>query len=163
MENQREHYQHILLFYFLKGKSAVQAQKKLCDVYGKDCLIECQCQRWFTHFRFGNFNMQNAPHIGRPTTTDDDKIKALSKTYRRMKTREIAEKLDISISTVCLHLQQLDYLNKLDVWISHKLKEIHLTKHINICDSLLSRNQNDPFLKRIITGDEKWIIYFNVV
>ena len=80
-----------------------------------------------------------------------------------MTTREIAEKLDISNSTVYLLLQQLGYVNKLDVWVPHELNEIHLTKRINICVSLLNRNQNVPFLKRIITGDEKWIVYDNVV
>jgi len=27
---------------------------------------------------------------------------------------------------------------------------------INICDTLLKRNKIEPFLKRMITGDEKW-------
>ncbi|GFV25186.1 histone-lysine N-methyltransferase SETMAR [Trichonephila clavipes] len=29
-------------------------------------------------------------------------------------------------------------------------------------ESLLKRHENDPFLKRIITGDEKWVVYNNV-
>ena len=36
------------------------------------------------------------------------------------------------------------------------MNEIQLTKRISICDSLLKRNETDPFLKRIIRGDEKW-------
>ncbi|KAJ0176797.1 hypothetical protein K1T71_007976 [Dendrolimus kikuchii] len=28
-----------------------------------------------------------------------------------------------------------------------------------ICDSLLRRNETEPFLKKLITGDEKWITY----
>ncbi|GFX81750.1 histone-lysine N-methyltransferase SETMAR [Trichonephila clavipes] len=28
--------------------------------------------------------------------------------------------------------------------------------------SLLKRHENYPFLKRIITGDEKWVVYNNV-
>ena len=34
---------------------------------------------------------------------------------------------------------------------------------ISICDLLHKRNENDPFLKRMVTGDEKWIVYNNVV
>ena len=41
-------------------------------------------------------------------------------------------------------------------------KEIHLTQRISICVSLLKRNAIDPFLKRLITSDEKWIVYNNV-
>ena len=59
--------------------------------------------------------------------------------------------------------KQLGYVNKLDIWVSHKLNEIQLTKRISICDSLLKRNETDPILKRIITGDEKWVVYDNVV
>jgi len=59
-------------------------------------------------------------------------------------------------------LKQLGYVKKLDLWVPHQLKEIHLTQRISICDSLLKRNEIDPFLKRLITGDEKWIVYNNV-
>jgi len=33
---------------------------------------------------------------------------------------------------------------------------------ISICESLLNRNKIDPFLKQIVTDDEKWITYNNV-
>ena len=35
-------------------------------------------------------------------------------------------------------------------------------QRISICDSLLKRNEIDSFLKRLITGDENWIVYNNV-
>ncbi|GFU56072.1 mariner transposase [Trichonephila clavipes] len=31
---------------------------------------------------------------------------------------------------------------------------VDANRHIDVCDSLLKRHENDPFLKRIITGDE---------
>ena len=77
---------------------------------------------------------------------------------RRSTTREITEKLNISHTCVKRHLKQLGYVNKLDIWVPHKLNEIQFTKRISICDSLLKRNETDPFLKRIITGDEKWVL-----
>ena len=80
MNNQRDYYRHILLFYFLKSK-------KLSDVYGENGLIERRCQCWFAHFRSGNFNVQDALHTGCSTTTDDDKIKALIETNQSMTTR----------------------------------------------------------------------------
>ena len=43
------------------------------------------------------------------------------------------------------------------------MNEIQLTKRISIRDSPLKRNETDPFLKRIITGDEKWVIYDNIM
>ena len=78
-------------------------------------------------------------------------------------TREIAEKLHMSHTCVEKHLKQLGYVNKLNIWVSHKLSEIQLAKRSSICDSLLIRNETDPVLKLIITGDEKWVVYDNVV
>ena len=48
-------------------------------------------------------------------------------------------------------------MSKLDIWIPHEFKEIHLTKRINACHLHLKRYEFDACLKRIITGDEKWI------
>ena len=108
--------------------------------------------------------MKDAPRSGRPTEVDDDdKIKAMIENNRRSTTRQIAEKLNISHACVERHLKQLGYVNMLVIWISHKLNEIQLTKRISSCDSLLKRNETNPFLKRIITSDEKWIVYDNVV
>ena len=60
------------------------------------------------------------------------------------------------------HLKQLGYFPKLDTWLPHELKETHVTPRINSCDLLKKRNENDPFLKRLITGDEKWVVYNNI-
>ncbi|XP_025158757.1 histone-lysine N-methyltransferase SETMAR-like [Harpegnathos saltator] len=46
--------------------------------------------------------------------------------------------------------------------VPHDLTEKNLMDRISICDSLYKRNEGTPFLKQIVTGDEKWIIYNNV-
>ncbi|GFW66535.1 histone-lysine N-methyltransferase SETMAR [Trichonephila clavipes] len=43
-----------------KGKNAVQARKKLTDVYGEGVLTVRQCQNWFAKFRSGNFDVEDA-------------------------------------------------------------------------------------------------------
>ena len=75
MEDEKQHFRHILLFYYRKGKNAVQARRKLCDVYEEDVLTERQCKNWFAQFRFGNFNLEDAARSGRPRKADADKIK----------------------------------------------------------------------------------------
>lgn len=155
-------FRYILLFYFRKGKNATQACEKLRKVYGNDALTERQCQRWFAKFRSGDFDVNDAPRSGRPMKADDDKIKALIESNPRYTTQEIAETLNIGQSTVHDHLKKLGFVSKLDVWVPHELKEIHLVNRLTICDLLLQREENDPFLKRMITGDEKWIVYNNV-
>ena len=45
-------------------ENAVQARKKLYDVYGEKSLTERQCQNWFARFRSGNFDPKDAPRSG---------------------------------------------------------------------------------------------------
>ncbi|GFW37538.1 histone-lysine N-methyltransferase SETMAR [Trichonephila clavipes] len=66
----------MLQFADLKGKNAVQARKKLTDVYGEGVLTVRQCQNWFAKFRSGNFDVEDAPRSGRPVEADKDAIKA---------------------------------------------------------------------------------------
>ncbi|GFX73403.1 histone-lysine N-methyltransferase SETMAR [Trichonephila clavipes] len=77
MESDKQHFRHISLLYYRKGKNAVQARKKLTDVYGEGVLTVHQCQNWFAKFRFGNFDVEDAPRSGGPVEADKDAIKAL--------------------------------------------------------------------------------------
>ena len=63
--------------------------------------------------------------------------------------------LKIPKLTINHHIQRLGLIKKLEIWIPHELKEIHLTKRINACDFDLKCNEFDPFFERIITGDER--------
>ncbi|GFW45806.1 histone-lysine N-methyltransferase SETMAR [Trichonephila clavipes] len=118
MESDKQHFRHILLFSYRKGKNAVQARKKLTDVHGEGVLTVCQCQNWFAKFRSGNFDVEDAPHSGRPVEADKDAIKALVDTNRRITTREIGLRLNLSNSAVYDHLKGLGLSSKLDVWVS---------------------------------------------
>jgi len=140
MENRKQHLRHILLFYFRKGKSAVQARKKLLDVYGEDVLTQRQCQNWFTKFRSGNFDVEDAPRSGRPVEADEDQIKALIDANRRITTRDIAERLNLSNSTVHDHVKRLGFISKLDIWVPHFLTERNLLRRIDAC-GLMTRQK----------------------
>ena len=96
MENQKEQYRHILLFYFRKGKNASQAHKKLCAVYGDEALKERQCRNWFDKFRSGDFSLKDEKRSGCSVEVDDDLIEAIIDSDHHSTTREIAEKLHVS-------------------------------------------------------------------
>ncbi|GFU33415.1 RNase H domain-containing protein [Trichonephila clavipes] len=59
----------------MKDKNAVQARKKLADVFGGVLTVR-KCQNWFAKFRSGNFDVEDAPRSGRPVEDDKDAIKA---------------------------------------------------------------------------------------
>ena len=60
------------------------------------------------------------------------------------------------------HFKRLAFVSKFNTWVPYKLKKIYLVRRIIIIsDSLLRREENDLFLKRIITRNDKWIVYNN--
>ena len=150
MECKNEHFCHILLFYFREGKNVAQAAKKLRDVYGEEALKEKQCRNWFDKFHSGDFSLKDERRSGRPNEVDDDQIKAIIESDRHVTVREIEEMLKIPKSTIDRHIQRLGLVKNLIFGFHMNLK-----KRINACDLHLKRNDFDPFLKRIITGDEK--------
>ena len=46
-------------------------------------------------------------------------------------------------------------------WVLHYLSEKCKMQRLSICSSLLLRNKNEDLLERLITCDEKWILYDN--
>ncbi|EZA61570.1 Histone-lysine N-methyltransferase SETMAR [Ooceraea biroi] len=89
-----------MLFYYRKGKNASQVTNSICSVYGEGALAERTVRKWFAKFRAGDFNLKDQERSGRPSTTDDDQIETLIENNPRYTTRELAEILKISKTTV---------------------------------------------------------------
>ena len=49
----KQHFGHIMLYYFKKGKNTTETQKKICAMYGKGTVTDRMCQKWFAKFRAG--------------------------------------------------------------------------------------------------------------
>ena len=94
---------------------------------------------------------------------DDDILKEMVKENPWQTTRDLAAKLGVDYTTVFHHLKNLNMVCKLDVWVPHKLSEKNFLDQYSACSSLLSHHECEPFLDRIVTGDDKWIVYDNVV
>ncbi|GBP72405.1 Histone-lysine N-methyltransferase SETMAR [Eumeta japonica] len=71
----------------------------------------------------------------------------------------LAEDLEIHHKTVLIYVKIVGYTKKFDTRIPPELTKRNLMHRVLVCDSLLKRNETEPCLKRLITGDEKWITY----
>lgn len=162
MEDKKVHFRHIMLFYYCKGKNATQTHKKICSVYGNNAITIKTCQNWFQRFRAKKYVLEDAPRSGRASVIDSDEVSTLIAANRHLTTREIAAMLCVDQSTVVRRLHSLGMVNEYDVWVPQELNDTNLLDRINSCDSLLKRHHNGSFLKRLITGDDKWILYNNV-
>ena len=67
--------------------------------------------------------LDDAPPLGRPVEVDSDQIETLIEKNQCYITREIADMLKISISSIENHLHHLGYVNHFGVWLPHKLSE----------------------------------------
>ena len=50
MEENTQHFQHIMLSFFKTGKNATETQKKICAVYREGTVTDQMCQKWFAQF-----------------------------------------------------------------------------------------------------------------
>ncbi|EFN78260.1 Histone-lysine N-methyltransferase SETMAR, partial [Harpegnathos saltator] len=114
---------------------------------------------WFARFRSGNFDVKDKSRSGRPITEKADEILEKVQQDKHISSVDIGIELGIDHKTVLNHLHKAGYKKKLDVWVLHELSAKNMIDRINICDALLKRNEIEPFLKRVITDDEKWIMY----
>lgn len=161
MEDKKMHLRHVMLYYYKKGKNASQTCRKICSVYGDNVLAESTVRKWFVRFKSEIFDLKDKDRCGRPSIVDEDPIQNEIENDPHSTTRSIAETLQISHMSVGRHLKKLEYINRYDIWIPHNLNENQLMVRVSICSSLLIRNKRDPFLRRTITGDEKWVIFDN--
>ena len=58
-------------------------------------------------------------------------MKAIIESNHHITVREIAKQLNVSQTTIENHIRCLGLVKKLDIWVPHELKEIHLTQRIN--------------------------------
>lgn len=75
--------------------------------------------------------------------------------------------MDCDHSTIVRHLKSNGKVQKLGTWVPHLLSQDNKDARVKACTELLNRHQTAvyrkrPFLRLIVTGDEKWCLYANI-
>jgi len=142
---------------------AASGFKNMCATYGEGSLSERTCRKWFTRFREGNFNLSDERCPGLPPDCNEETIRVPLSKNARQSTSELAEALGIPKSMVHYNLKKIEVVNRYDVWVPYILTEKHLLTRVTARVSLPARHKELSFMNRIVTGDEKWISYNNVL
>lgn len=151
----------IMLHEFKRGHNATEATRNINQAWGKCSVTERTTRNWFKKFSEGDMSLGNQDR-GRPKSKmDDDELKQLVESNTQITVREAADKLKISIATVSRKLKKIGKVKKMDKWVPHDLNEIQKIQRYQICFSLIQRHKFEPILSRIITCDEKWMLYDN--
>ena len=81
MEENEQHFWHIIIYYFKKGKHPTETHKKICAVCGEAAVTDDQlCQKRFAKLCAGDFSLDDAPWSGRTVEIDSNQIKTLIET-----------------------------------------------------------------------------------
>ena len=150
-----------LLYEFKLGTNASQACKNISKAFGKDSVKERNARNWFQKFSSGDETLEDLPRSGRPTPLNDDDLRNTIETNSNLTCQELATIFKVSDETIRLHLHQLGKRWKLSKWVPHDLTAENKLQRFNTSFSHLSRQKIEPFFDRILTCDEKWIMYSN--
>ena len=150
-----------LLFSFKMGKSAAEACRNVNESFGRDVVSEPTCRRWFTKFREEGENINDKQRSGRPSGLDPEVLRDRMNDQPATSVRKLSAELYSSKSTVHRHLKGLELSKRSGRSVPHDLTQVQKQTRVELAQQLLERLQQQPFLHRIITCDESWVLYDN--
>ena len=106
--------------------------------------------------------MEDEPSRGHVSDFDMNTLHSVVEANPRMTQNDIAETLYSSQKTISRQMKAIGKVQKLGKWVPHDLSENNLMQRLEICTVSSSRQNREPFLDRIVTGDEKWVLHVNM-
>ena len=95
MEENKQHFWHIISYFSRKVKMQLKCKNKICAVYGEGTVTDQTSQKWFAKFCAGDFSPDNAPRLGRPVEVGSDQTETLTENNQHSTTWQIADILII--------------------------------------------------------------------
>ena len=77
MEENVQHFWHMVCYVKRGKKCNWNAKKKICAMYGEGAVTDKTCQKWFTKFRARDFSLADASWSYRPVEVDSNQIETL--------------------------------------------------------------------------------------
>ena len=151
----------IFLFQFKLGRKAAETALDINEAFGLGTTTERTAQWWFKKFRDGDESLEDDERSGRPSDVDNNQLRALVKANPCTTVQELASELDVMYTMISNHLREFGKTKKLDKWVPHELNDNQKKRRYEVSSSLLLRNKKDPFLNRVVTCNEKWVLYDN--
>lgn len=161
MDINKQYLRVSMLFCFKLKKNAAEATEMINSAWGDDSVGASTVRKWFARFREKNFCLEDDPRPGAEKKFEDEELQALLDDNPCQTQTELAEQLGVTQHAISHRLHAMGKIHKAGKWVPHELTEDNKNRRVDICFNLLSRYKKKNFLHKIITGDEKWILYDN--
>lgn len=113
-----EHLRHALLFLFNQKKKASESHRLLVETYGEHSPSKATCERWFNRFKIGDFDLRNEERGRPPKKFENEELQALLEEDCTQTEKQLAEALNVSISTISGHLHAMGKIQKQGKWVN---------------------------------------------
>ena len=155
------HLRHIMLWHFEKRMKAADSFREINQVFGEGTIGKRTVEEWFARFKNGDTSLEDKPGRGRPSDFDDQALLAAVEEDESLTTRMLANQFNCGQSTIVYRLKKLGKVWKMAGWVPHELSDQNKADRVRIFSELLQRNEDNPFLNNMVTGDESWILFKN--
>lgn len=157
----RELIRNVILFHWKKKTKVTETTKVINEAF-PNAITSRTVRKWYQRFNSGDHTLTDRKRSGRPKEVNQEQLKDLIEDNPRQTTYELATILNCNQSTVFRNLIAIGKRNLQGQWVPHCLTEAQQAARVRVCAELLQMYKTANFLDKIITGDEKWIVYNNV-
>ena len=151
----------LLKYEFLLNHNASQAARNVCTAYRPDTVKVRTAQRWYSRFRNEETEVEDRPRSGRPPVF-----------WWRLFVFPTRVRAAFDYTRDCCYswlytwhcwipFTQTGQSSETGNMVLHVLTESNMRQRLTVCSSILTRHNQEPFLDRIVTDDEKWVLYIN--
>jgi len=120
-------------------KSAAEAHRMLSNIYGETAISERTCREFSTHFKNGDFDIEDRHGGGREKVFKDAELEALLHEDSCQMQEEFAGSLGVTQQAISKRLKAMAMIQKQGNCVLYDLKPRYVERRLFACEQLLER------------------------
>ncbi len=148
-------------FNYNAGVSASECYRRITAAHGEKSISLSNVTLYYRQLRAGVFSHTPKKKPGPRPTQNNKKIFELLDENPFLSTKKLSRLSGLSKSAVFKALKKRKYRFRWNQWTPRALTDAQFAKRCRVAKQLAHRNKYAPFLRHIVTGDEKWVCYDN--